>query len=102
MCPQTMLWKFFFDNTNRILVASLQDRVSSQLTHITAGQLPHLGGDAVLLHQGLLGEVELEGVVGRDGHVEASGEVVGQGRAVVREEERIVAQWRHGNTHLED
>ena len=84
------------------MVASLLHRVSGKLAHITAGELPHLGGDAVLLHEGLLGEVELEGVVGGDGDVEASGEVVRQGRAVVRKEEGVVAQWGHCNTHLED
>ena len=91
---------FFSENTDRILVASLQDGVPSKLAHITARQLPHLGGDAVLLHQRLLGEVELEGVVGGDGDVEASGQVVGQGGPVVGQEERVVAQWGHGNTHL--
>ena len=82
------------------MVSSLQDGVSGKLAHITAGQLPHLGGNAVLLHEGLLGEVELEGVVGGDGDVEASGQVVGQGGPVVGQEERVVAQWGHGNTHL--
>ena len=91
---------FFCENTDRILVASLQDRVPSKFAHITARQLPHLGGNAVLLHQRLLGEVELEGVVGGDGDVEASGQVVGQGGPVVRQEEGVVAQWGHGNTHL--
>ena len=83
--------KVFCEKTNRILVASLLDRVPCKLAHVAAGQLPHLGGDAVLLHEGLLGEVELEGVVGGDGDVEASGKVVRQGRAVVREEEGVVA-----------
>ena len=66
----------FSENTDRILVASLQDGVPSKLAHITARQLPHLGGDAVLLHQRLLGKVELEWVIGRDGDVEAPGQVV--------------------------
>ena len=40
------------------------------------GEFPDLSRDAVLLHQRLLGEVELERVIGRDGDVEAPGEVV--------------------------
>ena len=40
------------------------------------GEFPDLSCDAVLLHQRLLGEVELEGVVSGEGDVETSGEIV--------------------------
>ena len=83
------------------MVASLLDRVPCKLAHVAAGQLPHLGGDAVLLHEGLLGEVELEGVVGGDGDVEAPGKVVRQGGAVVGQEEGVVAERAHGDAHLD-
>ena len=53
-----------------------ENRVPGQLAHVTAGHLPDLGGDAVLFHQGLFGEVELEGVVRRQGNVESSGKKV--------------------------
>ena len=93
--------KLLCEATDRVSVSSLQDRVPSQLTHITAREFPHLGGNAVLLHQRLLGEVELEGVVGGDGDVEASGKVVRQGGAVVGQEEGVVAERAHGDAHLD-
>ena len=77
------------------------DGVSGELAHVAAGELPDLGRDAVLLHQRLLGEVELKGVVGGDGDVEASGKVVRQGGAVVGQEEGVVAERAHGDAHLD-
>ena len=50
--------------------------VPGQLAHVAAGEFPDLGRYAVLLHQRLLGEVELEGVVSGEGDVEAPGEIV--------------------------
>ena len=50
--------------------------VPGELAHVAAGEFPDLGRDAVLLHQGLLGEVELQRVVGGEGDVEAPGEIV--------------------------
>ena len=44
------------------------------------GCLPHLRGDGVLLHEGLLREVELQRVVRRQRHVQAAGKVLGQRR----------------------
>ena len=66
------------------------DGVPGELAHVAAGELPDLGRDAVLLHQGLLGEVELERVVSGEGDVEAPGEIVRQGGAVVVEKEGVV------------
>ena len=43
--------------------AAGEDRVPGQLAHVAAGEFPDLGRDAVLLHQRLLGEVELERVI---------------------------------------
>lgn len=34
--------------------AAHEHTVAGQLTHVTGAELPHLGGDAVLLHQRLL------------------------------------------------
>ena len=42
------------------------------------GEFPDLSRDAVLLHQRLLGEVELERVVSGERDVEAPGEIVGE------------------------
>ena len=68
-----------------------EDRVPGELAQIAAGQLEDLGCDAVLLHQRLLnqrrqtsrhkillhlGEVELEGIVRGQGHIEAPGNII--------------------------
>lgn len=47
-----------------------------------------------------LGEVELEGVIGGEGDHEPPREVLGQGVAVVAEEEAVVAQRGHGDADL--
>ena len=51
-----------------------------------------LGGDAVLLHERLLGEVELERVIGGEADVQAARQVLGQRVARVVEEQRVVAE----------
>ena len=67
--------------------AAHEDTVPGKLTQVAARELEDLRRDAVLLHQGLLerkasvfklqdfylGEVELEGVICGEGHVEAPG-----------------------------
>ena len=68
-----------------------KDRVPGELTQIAAGQLEDLGCDAVLFHQRLLNqrghisrhniilhlsEVELEGIVRGQGHIEAPGNII--------------------------
>ena len=68
-----------------------EDRVPGELTQIAAGQLEDLGCDAVLFHQRLLNqerqisghkiclnlsEVELEGIVRGQGHIEAPGNII--------------------------
>ena len=63
------------------------DAVSGQLAHVTRGEFPDLSGDAVLFHQRLFGEVELKRVVGGEGDVEAPREILGQGVAVIIEEQ---------------
>ena len=55
-----------------------EDRVPGELAHVARGELPDLRGDGVLLHERLLREVELQRVVGREGNVQAAGEVLGQ------------------------
>ena len=52
--------------------ATLLHRVPGQLTHVTAGQFPHLSCNAVLLHQRLLGEVELERIIRGQRNIETS------------------------------
>ena len=54
-------------------------RVPGQLAHVAARHLPDLRGDGVFLHERLLGEVELQGVVGGEGDVQTAGEVLGKG-----------------------
>ena len=68
------------------------DGVSGELAHVAAGELPDLGRDAVLLHQRLLGEVELQRVVRGQRDVEAARQVVRQRGPVVVQEERVVGQ----------
>ena len=67
--------------------AAHEDTVPGKLTQVAARELEDLRRDAVLFHQGLLegkaifcnwkvfylGEVELEGVICGEGHVEAPG-----------------------------
>ena len=76
------------------------DGVPGELAHVAAGELPDLGRDAVLLHQRLLGEVELERVVRGQRDVEAARQVVRQRGPVVVQEERVVGQRRHRDTDL--
>ena len=59
-----------------------------------------LSSYGVLLHERLLGKVELEGVVRGERDVEAAHEVVIQRRAGVLQEQRVVGQRRHRDTHL--
>ena len=76
--------------------------VPGQLTHVTRAQLPHLGRYAVLLHQGLSREVELQRVISGQGHDEASGVELRQRVLVVVQEEGIVAERRHCNANLRE
>ena len=61
---------------------------------------PHLGRHRVLLDKGLLCKVDLERIVRRQGHAEASGKECGHGVAMVVEEERVVAEGAHAKPHL--
>lgn len=45
-------------------------------------------------------EVELERVVGGERDMESPAEVLGEGAAVIVQEQMVVAEWRHGHTHL--
>ena len=47
-----------------------------------------------------LGEVELERVIGGERHKKTTGKEFSERISVVVEEERVVAEWRHGNTDL--
>ena len=52
--PQNWLEKC---TTHSVGVSTHDDTVASQLTHVHRGQLPHLGSNAVLLHQRFLQEL---------------------------------------------
>ena len=54
----------------------------------------------VLLHERLLGEVELEWVVRGQVDLHALPEVLGEGVLVVIDEEAVVAEWRHAYVDL--
>ena len=71
---------------------ALSHTVPRQLAHVGRAEFEDLGRDAVLLHEGFLRVVELEGVVSREGHVEPSAEVLGEGVLLVVEEEAVVAE----------
>ena len=60
----------------------------------------HLSCHRVLLDKGLLCKVDLERIVRRQGHAEASGKECGHGVAMVVEEERVVAEGAHAKPHL--
>lgn len=66
--------------------AAHDNAVPGQLAHVAGAQLPDLGGDTVLLHQRLLGEVELERVVGTQRHAQPAGQVLRQWVSMVVEE----------------
>ena len=51
-------------------------------------------------HSPYLGEVELQRVVGGERHHEPPGEKLWQWVTMVVEEERVVAEWRHGDADL--
>ncbi|RUS75732.1 hypothetical protein EGW08_016514, partial [Elysia chlorotica] len=76
--------------------AALQNAVPGNLTHVAGGELPHLGRNAVLLHQRFLAKV----IVCRQRHVKATVEEIGQWVAVVVEKQRVVAQRGHRDADL--
>ena len=77
-------------------VAAAGQELQEILSHFSIpGEFPDLSRDAVLLHEGLLGEVELERVIRGQRDVEAAGEVVRERGAGVVQEQRVVGQRRH-------
>lgn len=74
--------------------------VPGQLAHVARAQLPHLRCNAVLLHERLLCEVELQRIVRTQRHAQPARQVLGQRIAMVIEEQRVVGQRRHGNADL--
>ena len=66
--------------------------VSGELAHVAGGEFPDLSGDAILFHERLFGEVELQRVVRGERDVEAARQIFGQRISVVVEEQRIVGQ----------
>lgn len=69
--------------TNDIREAGDEDGVTGEFAHIGEAEFPDLRGDAVLLHQRLLGKVELEGVVCGKADVQSSWQKINQGITMV-------------------
>ena len=55
---------------------------------------------AVLLHQGLLGEVDLQRVIRAEAHIHPSGKEGGEWIAVVVQEQTVVGQRAHAQAYL--
>ena len=51
------------------------DGISREFAHVARRHFPDLGGDAILLHQRLLREVELQRIVGRQRNAQATSQV---------------------------
>ena len=83
-----------------VLESTHEDWVPGELAHVGLRELPDLRGDGVLLHEGLLGEVELQGVVWGQRDEQPPRQVLGQGVAVVVEEQGVVGQGGHGDADL--
>lgn len=72
--------------------ATHKDGIPRQLTHVSGRELPDLSGNRVLFHERLLGEVELQGVVRREGDQQPTRQVLREGVPMVVEEEGVVGQ----------
>ena len=59
-----------------------------------------LSSHAVLFHQGLLGEVDHEGIIRAQAHIHAPSKEGGEGVAVIVQEQAVVGQRTHAQTHL--
>lgn len=54
----------------------------------------------VLLHQGLLGEVDLQGVICAEAHIHPSGKEGGEWIAMIVQEQTVVGQRAHAQAYL--
>ncbi|KAH9845790.1 hypothetical protein Tdes44962_MAKER01222, partial [Teratosphaeria destructans] len=83
-----------------VFEARLQDRVLRQLAHVYGTELVDLSCDRVLLDQRLLGESELQWIVGGQAHVQAAAEVLQERISFVGQEQCIIGQRTHRDTNL--
>ena len=74
--------------------------VARNLAEVARREAPDLRGNAVLLYQGLLREVDLQGVVCGERDLQALAEEIGEGVLAVVQEERVVRERGHGDTDL--
>mmetsp|Transcript_1037 Transcript_1037/g.2149 ORF Transcript_1037/g.2149 Transcript_1037/m.2149 type:complete len:387 (+) Transcript_1037:54-1214(+) len=74
--------------------------VSGNFAEICCAQLPYLCSHGVLLHQRFSSEMDLQRVVCRQGHLQASRKELWKGVSVVVKEEGIVGQWAHAESNL--
>ncbi len=80
--------------------ARVYDTVSGNLAEVCCAQLPHLGSHGVLLDQRFSSEMDLQRVVCRQGHLQASRKELWKGVSVVVQEEGIVGQGAHAQANL--
>eukprot|EP00878_Enallax_costatus_P028181 GHUV01030401.1.p1 GENE.GHUV01030401.1~~GHUV01030401.1.p1 ORF type:complete len:133 (-),score=8.89 GHUV01030401.1:343-741(-) len=71
---------------------AVQDTVTSNLTQISAAQLPHLCCYRVLLYQWFLSEVYLQGIISAEAHTQTTRKECGEGVLVVVKEQAVVGQ----------
>lgn len=83
-----------------MLEAALHDRMLCELAHVNSTEPVDLCGHGIFFNQGLFGERELQRVIGGQGDVEPSLQILGERVSVVREKEGIIAQGRHSNADL--
>lgn len=60
----------------------------------------YLSCDTILFDKRLLGEMELKRIVGTQTDIETAVEKHGEGVALIVQEQGVVGQGRHGDTHL--
>ena len=83
-----------------VFVATLDDGVFGQLGHIHSAEFVDLGGNSVLFDERLLGESKLQRIICGQTDVQTTSEVLQEWVALVRQEQRIVAQRTHRHTNL--
>lgn len=80
--------------------STLVDGVLGELTHINRTELVDLGSHRVFFNQRFFRESKLQRIIGGQGHVEPTLEEAGARVLVVRQEQRVVTEGRHGDADL--
>ena len=75
---------------------------TNHTTHMHGARPRHLCSHTVLLHQGLLGQVDLQGVIRAEADAEATSKKGGEWIPVVVQEQAVVAEGAHAQPHLHD